>query len=68
MTLSVLKTPQAHLPFEQLPGGVAGGPGGEEEGEGGRAQQLSRHDGGHCCHCLKSNNLAINFLETWREK
>ena len=54
--------------MEQLPGGVGGGPGGEKEGEGGRAQQLSRHDDGHCSHCLKKNNLAINFLKTLREK
>ena len=58
----------ALLPFEQLPGGDAGGPDGEEEGEGGRAQQLSRHDDGHCCHCVEPDDLAINFLKTLAEK
>ena len=53
-----------HLPFKQLPGGGAGAPGGDEEGEGGRAQQLSRHDDGHCYHCPRLHNLAINFLKT----
>ena len=35
---------KSNLPFKQLPGLSAGGQGGEEEGEGGPAQQLSRHD------------------------
>ena len=48
LTLCLME--KSNLPFEQLPGMSAGGQGGEEEGEGGPAQQLSRHDDGHYYH------------------